>query len=540
MIHSSSRNFFIRSLLPVVAVALFFAATAVRAGYDSFFTETYNAAPGGPIAPPLNGSLSAQTTAGTLIVGYKSGATPRVFCLNASVVNGVGTRLTLDQQTTDPVNTGACVKSWAEVRKLYGTFASIKSIVTIPNQNESRLYPFELNPNNYSRQYGYASVQATPDQAYATLVTAPNLCREDVCVTDNSPCIKNTDCRLPGGVPGGKYEYYVGTGVYASDSYSLQYDAAHFAGRLSIQGLTSPLQPGQLCWNGDCKNSWDQVIDKSNNYVMLSSKTVPDIQSGGSAVTGIGVFSSAVIGTIEPLVKHEYSCGDGYCSGNESPLTCPIDCAPVSPPASLLLTPGDGQAVVAETTSNGNPDGERTVVTVRAANADSDFLPQLGRTYAVGEVFGNSTVVDARLVNGNSVPFTFTDTGLTNGTMYSYRSFQGNAMLRYSTSYNTSTVTPTPAMFTLTVQVNSPGGDYVLINPGSIACTSTCNPSNPRNTVVTLQAYVQNGHTFNGWSGACTGVAGTCQVTMTANKSVTAVFTGGGGGGGGEDHILIP
>jgi hypothetical protein len=43
--------------------------------------------------------------------------------------------------------------------------------------------------------------------------------------------------------------------------------------------------------------------------------------------------------------------------------------------------------------------------------------------------------------------------------------------------------------------------------------------------VVTLTASPFAGSTFTGWSGACTNSTGTCQVTMSAARSVTATFT---------------
>ena len=44
-------------------------------------------------------------------------------------------------------------------------------------------------------------------------------------------------------------------------------------------------------------------------------------------------------------------------------------------------------------------------------------------------------------------------------------------------------------------------------------------------TVVTLEAKAAEGSSFEGWSGACSGT-GTCVVTMSAAKSVTATFSG--------------
>ncbi len=57
-----------------------------------------------------------------------------------------------------------------------------------------------------------------------------------------------------------------------------------------------------------------------------------------------------------------------------------------------------------------------------------------------------------------------------------------------------------------------------------ISCGSACNVPFAANTIVTLTETPPQGGTFGGWSGACTGSATTCQVTMNAAKSVTASF----------------
>ena len=81
----------------------------------------------------------------------------------------------------------------------------------------------------------------------------------------------------------------------------------------------------------------------------------------------------------------------------------------------------------------------------------------------------------------------------------------------------------------------------------AIDCTITagvtsgaCSQSYPWGTSVTLTGSGTGGSTFSGWSGACAG-SGTCPVSMTQARSVTAAFiaapqtltvTGGGAGSG--------
>ena len=52
------------------------------------------------------------------------------------------------------------------------------------------------------------------------------------------------------------------------------------------------------------------------------------------------------------------------------------------------------------------------------------------------------------------------------------------------------------------------------------ASSSGCIASYPQGTAVTLSVAVQSGHTFNGWSGSCTGAS--CALTMSGNHAVTA------------------
>ncbi|MEW6186572.1 MAG: fibronectin type III domain-containing protein [Thermodesulfobacteriota bacterium] len=71
--------------------------------------------------------------------------------------------------------------------------------------------------------------------------------------------------------------------------------------------------------------------------------------------------------------------------------------------------------------------------------------------------------------------------------------------------------------YTLTVSKTGTGSGTVTNSPTG----SSFAPG----TVVTLTAAADSNSVFSGWSGGCTGTASTCQVTMSANVSVTASFT---------------
>jgi hypothetical protein len=85
----------------------------------------------------------------------------------------------------------------------------------------------------------------------------------------------------------------------------------------------------------------------------------------------------------------------------------------------------------------------------------------------------------------------------------------------------------------LTITKAGTGTGTVTSNPSGINCGTACNANFTSGTNVTLTATPQTiacittpcpSNIWSGWSGACTGTANTCTVTMTAAKTVTATF----------------
>jgi hypothetical protein len=71
--------------------------------------------------------------------------------------------------------------------------------------------------------------------------------------------------------------------------------------------------------------------------------------------------------------------------------------------------------------------------------------------------------------------------------------------------------------------VSRVGQGTVTSSPAGISCGTTCTYDFVSGTAVTLSTKAAFGSQFAGWSGACTGT-GTCKVTMTAARTVTATF----------------
>jgi uncharacterized repeat protein (TIGR02543 family) len=90
------------------------------------------------------------------------------------------------------------------------------------------------------------------------------------------------------------------------------------------------------------------------------------------------------------------------------------------------------------------------------------------------------------------------------------------------TAARTTTATFVASTQALTVSVAGSGS--VSSAPAGISCGADCSESYNTGTSVTLTATPASGNTFSGWSGSGCSGTGTCTVTMSAARSVTATF----------------
>jgi uncharacterized repeat protein (TIGR01451 family) len=80
-----------------------------------------------------------------------------------------------------------------------------------------------------------------------------------------------------------------------------------------------------------------------------------------------------------------------------------------------------------------------------------------------------------------------------------------------------------PVAVTRTLNVGVTGAGSVTSDPAGIDCPESCSAPFADGTSVALTATPDEGSTFTGWGGACSGTEG-CTVTMSADQSVTATF----------------
>jgi hypothetical protein len=115
-------------------------------------------------------------------------------------------------------------------------------------------------------------------------------------------------------------------------------------------------------------------------------------------------------------------------------------------------------------------------------------------------------------VNGSYLPGNYTFTGTITDTTESTSQLPVNITFKL-------------IQYPLSVSKTGNGSGTVTSNPAGIDCGVICTYDLDHGTVVTLTATAATGSTFDGWNGeGCTG-SGTCVVTMSAARSVTANFT---------------
>jgi hypothetical protein len=78
----------------------------------------------------------------------------------------------------------------------------------------------------------------------------------------------------------------------------------------------------------------------------------------------------------------------------------------------------------------------------------------------------------------------------------------------------------------LSVTKKGPGSGTVTSFPAGIACGASCSNHFTPGTAINLTPTPDQHSTFAGWGGACFGAGATCELTLNADRSVSAAFIG--------------
>ncbi len=248
------------------------------------------------------------------------------------------------------------------------------------------------------------------------------------------------------------------------------------------------------------------------------------ITSGGSStltVTATNATSVTVTGT----------------DGSSHTLSATGGTQSVSPTSTTTYTAtatgagGNGTATAKATVTVANPaptvsiaadptsitSGGSSTLTVTATNATSVTLAGTdGSSHTLSATGGTQSVSPT-----STATYTATATGA-GGT----------------TSASTTITVGTSSSPILTVNSAGTGAGTVTSSPAGINCPGSCTANFRKGTTVVLTATPEEGSTFTGWSGSCTGM-GTCKLTLGASTTATATFENGTAGINSLNHIIF-
>ena len=267
---------------------------------------------------------------------------------------------------------------------------------------------------------------------------------------------------------------------------------------------------------------------------------------GTFTVTGVGCYNDAHIVASHPALAGltDTSISNWSCSVHEAFDAWPktgagaftvlaiarnIGTSYTAPDGSVgtpyVLARGEGLAagdISLSPATASNPIGTSHTLT---ALVTSGGTPLAGKTVTFTVLSGPHAGVTGTGVTDADGKATFSYTGTMVGTDTIQASFVDAGSRTQTSNTVTKEWTNGTGSHTLTVNVTGSGTGSVTSDPAGIACPTTCSAGFTTGAMVTLTPTAATGSTFTGWSGACTGT-GPCIVTMSADKTVTATFTG--------------
>jgi uncharacterized repeat protein (TIGR02543 family) len=209
---------------------------------------------------------------------------------------------------------------------------------------------------------------------------------------------------------------------------------------------------------------------------------------------------------------------------NDTPLPNPS-----ASPSHSISSPSPSPSVSATPSPSASPIPSPSASVCSGGTGNLVISNNSGEDVAVAVTSGSTAFANIAVSNGTSV-----STAEPIGTIQvtATGNLTGNQLLQATPAIlcNQNSNLAIASEISYAISVSNMGSGFVSLSTlsGSIPCLSgagnTCSATFLANQEVTLTEMAQSGSQFSGWSGACTGSASSCTVTMSQAQSVSAQF----------------
>jgi hypothetical protein len=258
----------------------------------------------------------------------------------------------------------------------------------------------------------------------------------------------------------------------------------------------------------------------------------------GLSGVGVGTYDAVVVtlggaGTVTSSPPGINCVGPGSCSGSFQAGTT----------VTLNAVPSTGQSFVGWGGACAGTISDCVITVTATENVGANFAPSVATVPlqvtvgGAGTVVSNPTGINCSGAGGCTqwfdigTPVTLTAVPASGNVFVGWTGPCTNTTASCTLTLNSAQsvgATFAPAVQSDSLQVSVGGSGTITSNPAGINCSGAtgCSFTFANGTSVTLSATPGAGYSFAGWSGACSGSASSCAVTLTAaTQTVGATFT---------------
>jgi uncharacterized repeat protein (TIGR02543 family) len=329
--------------------------------------------------------------------------------------------------------------------------------------------------------------------------------------TGTQYCAELVASNASGSARGGQVTFTAGApAVITDDAVATGATTATVDGRVNPSGQSTTyhvdydLSSSVWCLSGG--NSGSAANSTSNTMLGFTDSAYHSVSVGLTGLTNGSHYCAQLVATN----------ASGKTGGGQLTFTANVT---TGPPSATTGTATSLTTTGATLTGSVNPGGQATTYQFDYDLSSSTWCTSAGSS---GSPANSTAATSVGFTDNTSHTVSATISGLAANTSYCFRADASNAS--GSAFGNQATFSTTVETHTLTVSTAGSGSGSVTSTPAGISCPGSCSHAFAAGTSVSLTATPAAGSTFTGWSGACSGT-GSCSVTMSADQSVTAMFT---------------